>query len=225
MKLVNVPLAQSVIAIVPSRGFGYLPDAVKAVVDRYKFVEFPTDPHQLFPIDPNGSINFRHGKLEVDGRVIVIGWLQVYQSGVSITTDTDTRDCDLVLDDVVRWAAANFHLEFETLRPVGHSSQLVVQFERRLADFFTMLRPVIEPVQNKIDDFYLVKPPFELTSLVFHFDQTVQPGFAPSAIKIEPRQATPFDKRLYYSEAPLSTFDHLEFLERFEKHCLEGTLN
>ncbi len=62
MKLINVQLAQSVIAVTPNRGFGYLPDAVKAVVDRYAFVEFPTDPHQLFPLDPNGSINFRQGK-------------------------------------------------------------------------------------------------------------------------------------------------------------------
>ncbi|HUY26628.1 MAG TPA: hypothetical protein VMV27_04340 [Candidatus Binataceae bacterium] len=222
MKLINVPLAQSVIAVTPNRGFGYLPEAVKAVVDRYKFVEFPTDPHQLFPLDPNGSINFRHGKLDVDDRVIVIGWLQVYQSGLSISTDTDTRDSDLVLDDVLKWAAANFKFEFEIIRPIGHSSQLVVQFERKLSEFFPMLRPAIGLVQNRIDDFYLVKPPFELTSVVFHFDQTVQPGFAPSAIKIEPRSATPFERHLYYSEAPLSTLDHLELLRRFEKHCLEA---
>ena len=222
MKLINVPLAQSVIAVTPNRGFGYLPDAVKAVVDRYKFVEFPTGPHQLFPADPNGSIDFRHGKLEVSDRVIVFSWLQVYQSGLSVSTDTDTRDSDFVLNDVLEWTAAHFNFEFEIIRPIGHSSRLVVQFDRKLADFFPMLRPVIEPVQNRVDDFYLVKPPFELTSVVFHFDQTVQPGFAPSAIKIEPRQATPFDKRLYYSEAPLSTLDHLELLGRFEKRCLES---
>jgi hypothetical protein len=221
MKLINVPLAQSIVAVTPNRGFGYLPDAVKAVVDRYGFVEFPTDPHQLFPLDANGSVNFRHGKLELGDRAIVIDWLQVYQSGVSISTDTDTRDSDVILDDVLKWSAAHFKIEFELVRPIGHTSQVVVQFERTLADFFPMLRPVTEPIQNRIDDFYIVKPPFELTSLVFHFDQTVQPGFAPGAIKIEPRQGAPLNKRLYYSEAPLSTVDHLELLARLEKYCSE----
>ena len=222
MKLVNIQLAQSLIVVTPNRGFGYLPDVVKTVVDRYKFVEFPTAPNELFPADPNGSVNFRHGKIELQGKLIIIGWLQVFQNGVSISTDSDTRDSDLVLDDVLKWAASTFNLEFQVVRPLGHTSQLFVQFERKLADFFPTLRPVTATIQQHIDDFYPAKPPYELTAMTFHFDQTVYSNIAPAAIKIEPRLTVPFDQKLYYSEAPLSTADHLELLALFERTCLES---
>jgi hypothetical protein len=217
MKLVNVQLAQSLVAVIPNRGLGYLPDSAKTVVDRYKFLEFPTSPHEFFPTDPNGSINFRHGKIELNGRTIVIGWLQVFQTGISVSTDSDTRDSDLVLDDVLKWTAATFNLEFRTVRPVGHTSQLIIELKRTLADSFPKLKPVAASIQPHIDDFFPTKPQYELTSMTFHFDPTAHPSFAPSALRIEPRVNTPFAERLYYSEASLSTADHLEFLELFER--------
>lgn len=223
MKLVEVRLAQSVKAVIPNRGFGYLPDAIKAMVNRYKFIEFPTEPHQLFPADPNGSINFRHGRIDLNGRTIVIGWLQLFQTGISISTETNTSDSDLVLNDLLQWAESNFNIEFEEIRPIGHASQLYIQFDLMLADFFPALRTVGDTIGRKIDDFYPVKPPYELTSVIFHFDQTLHPSLAPAAVKIEPRVGVPFAQRIYYSEAPLSTADHLELLANFERICLESS--
>jgi len=217
MKLIQVILAQSIAAVTPNHGFGYLPDALSAVLGRYKFVDFPSQPHQFFPADSNDPINFRHGKIEIGGKTIVIAWLQIFQSGVAISTDSDTKDSDLVLDDVLDWAASRFNLEFKIVRPgFGHLSQIVVQLERNLSDYFPALKPVLADVQSKLDDFYTAKPAYELTSLLFHFDQSIHPSLAPNGIRLEPRAGVPFDQRLYYSEAPLSTENHLELIQRIE---------
>jgi len=222
MKTVAVQLAQSVIAVRVNRNLGYLPDAARAVVDRYKFVEFPTSPHEFFPVDSNQPINFRHGRWELKDRVLVIGWLQIYQTGFAVSVDTNTADSDLVLKDVMGWASSHFNIEFEVVRPTGHLSQLDVRFERRLGELIPQLKPVGAAITKGIGDFFTSRPAYELTGVTFHFDPTANPTWAPSAVKIEPRLGVPFGDRVYFSEAPLSTNDHIIVLERFERTCLES---
>jgi len=221
VKIISVTLAQTLKAVRPSHGFGYLPDAVRAVVDRYKFVEFPTEPHELLPTDPNQAINFRHGKLELTTGVLIIDQLQVYQTGLVVHTSTSTTDSDLIVDDVLHWASSHFQISFEPIRPVGHLSQLEVRFEKRIADFFPALKAVGSGMSKGLDDFWEFHPAYELTSLIFSFDPSVHPSPAPSFFKIEPRVNVAFEENIYFSEAPLSTKNHATLLERFERVCLE----
>lgn len=221
MKLISVPLAQTIKAVRANRGFGYLPDAVSAVVERYKFVEFPTQPHEFLPADPNQPISFRHGKIEVEGRTVVIAQLQVYQMGLVVHTDTTTTDSDRIADDILDWASSHFEIIFESIRPIGHLSQLEVQFEKRIAEFFPALKAIGSGMSKGLDDFWEFRPSYELTSLIFSFDPTKYPSPAPSFFKIEPRVNVAFEENIYFSEAPLSTDNHVTLLERFERVCLE----
>jgi hypothetical protein len=221
VKLISVPLAQTIKAVRANRGFGYLPDAVSAVVERYKFVGFPTRPHEFLPADPNEPISFTHGKIEIEGRRVVIAQLQVYQTGFVVHTDTNTTDSDRIADDILDWAGSRFEVSFEPIRPVGHLSQLEVRFEKRIADFFPALKAVSSGMSKGLDDFWEVHPSYELTGLIFSFDPSRFPSPAPAFLKIEPRVNVAFEENVYFSEAPLSTDNHVTLLERFERVCLE----
>jgi hypothetical protein len=222
VKLISVPLAQTIKAVRASHGLGYLPDAVRAVVDRYKFVEFPTQPHEFLPADPNQPTSFRHGKIEIESRTVVIAQLQVYQMGFVVNTDTNTTDSDWIADDILHWASSHFEITFEPIRPVGHLSQLEVQFEKRIADFFPALKAVSAGMSKGLDDFWEFHPSYELASLTFSFDPSLHPSLVPAFFKIEPRVNIAFEENIYFSEAPLSTDNHVTLLERFERVCLES---
>ena len=202
--------------------YGYLPDAMKALVERYGFVGVPTTREEFFPTDPSTGITFRHGKLVLPDRTIIIDFLQIYQNGLLVTTRTNTSDSDLVIEDVFKWATDTFNTKYEPVRPgFVHSSQLEVRFELSLPELVPVVSSVGNAVTNRLDDFFEIRPRYELISLNFWFDKTKFPNIAPTAVRIDRREAVAFEQEVYWSEAPLSTQDHIEVLAEFENSCLQ----
>src|ERR1700722_7933667 len=93
--------------------FGYVPDAIRALVAQYKFVAFPMRPEEVVPAEATSALTFRQGKCELPHKEIVIDILQVFGAGLLAGTRTGTSDADLILDDVFNWARTNFGCEFE----------------------------------------------------------------------------------------------------------------
>lgn len=223
MKYVKVIQAQSVkaVTISPAGWFGYLPVAIQDFTDQYKFVKSPTTATEMIPLDANLPVVFREGKLDLPDRSIIIWELQVFQSGLIVFVRTNTGDSDIVAEHVMEWAKDHFRITFEPIRPIGHYSQLEVEFERSVAEMFKPLNEVGKAIAEGLDDFWNPRPAYELINLHFGYDPFTAPKSAPATFKIERRAEIPFDKNLYFSEAAMTTDNHVAVLEKFERVCVE----
>lgn len=224
MKVISVMLAQSMKAVRTVGGsLGYLPDAMKLLVERYGFVGLPATREEIFPSDASKGVIFRHGKCTLADRVIVIEYLQIFPNGLLIATQKDTADADLVVEDVLNWAASTFNFQYEPIRPsIAHNSQLEVRFDKSLPQLLPVLSSVGDAISSRLDDFFETKPRYEFMTLNFYFDKTKVPPLAPSVFRLDRREGVPFDQEVYWSEAPLSTRHHIEVLTEFETTCLKA---
>jgi hypothetical protein len=222
MKVLSVLRAESVRAVRTIGGtLGYLPEASALLVERYKFIGIPTN-EELLGTDPNKGITFKQGKWESNQKTIAIDFLQVLPMGISVVTHTNTSDSDAILEDTMSWAQSQFNLEFESIKPgIGHASQLEVRLEKQLPDLFPFLKTISSSITESLDDFWDMRPRFELININFWVDKTKFPFFAPSIFRLDRRSNIPFEHNVYYSEAPLSTNNHVMVLSKLERVCLE----
>ena len=65
----------------------YYPDLISKIKDRYQFVIVPKN-EDLVPSDPPKGAEFKIGRLNVDGRTIVINVLTVFSDGLVVDTAT-----------------------------------------------------------------------------------------------------------------------------------------
>jgi hypothetical protein len=220
MRVLSVIMAQHMRALRAVGTLGFLPDALGKFLDKYKFQKFPTLADEFLLTDVNKSIDFEHGKVDVDGTTIVIGRLQIWTNGLSVVTTTTTREAELALIDVLKWASEVFSVTFEEIRSPANYGQLEIQFDNRIARGFPALAALSTSIKEGLDDFFGFKPEYELSGLSFSFDTTAYPQIAPSPFKLEPRTGGAFKDRVYFSEAPLATDKHIAILKRFEEICL-----
>ncbi len=81
----------------------YYPDLIPKIKERYQFVISPKN-EDLLPSDPPKGAEFKIGKLDIEGRTIVVNVLSVFSDGIVIDTTTSTDDADAVLSDLIDWA-------------------------------------------------------------------------------------------------------------------------
>jgi len=230
MERLSVLLAQTM-RIVQVRGmFGYLPEAVNALVKNYGFVGYPREAELaaiLVAPDSNATAKpavFTQGKAPIDGRTLVIDRLEIYNNGIVANTHTDTNDSDLIVADVLRWSSERFKVTYDEIKPsAGHSSQLEIRFARPLPELMPALAPVGKRISDSLEkDFWGFEPAYHVVGVNFYFDKNKYPAFAPSVVRIDYRAGQPFERNVYWSEAPLATADHEAVLTEFENACLKA---
>jgi hypothetical protein len=231
MQLLTVLQAQTVRTTRPIRGgYGPLPDAIKAVADRYHFIGKPADTDIVAatsvatnPNIPAKPLIFLQGQTTVRHRVIAIERLEIYAAGFLVATRTNTSDTDLIADDVIVWASSHFDITYEDLRAGrGHMSQIDFRFERPLPELFPQFARIRNRMSSELAEFFEFSAPYELTALQFWFDKNKFPTFAPPLLRIDRRDGVPFEQNVYWSDAPLTTDGHIAVLSDFEQACLEA---
>jgi hypothetical protein len=224
MKLISILKGTTINASKPSAAFGYLPEVIAEVATRYHFVEFPTDISQLIAhgtLEPESPAVFRHGKTNIGDRLLLIDELQVYANGTVVSTQGPTTDSDIITEQLVIWASERYNLQFESIKPFGHVSNIEVRFTNPLPDLFSPLRELGSAINASLGPFWEDMPPYEMTAIYFGMDPTRAPKNNAGIFRIERRAEMPFEQGLYFSEAAISTDNHLKILEKFERICLE----
>ncbi|MDO8432166.1 MAG: hypothetical protein Q7S58_07110 [Candidatus Binatus sp.] len=221
MRLLNVYQAQ-VARIVRSIGnYGYVPDTVKAVVDRYNFVKYPQGADLIMDVISPKPLTFSQGKVVIDDRVIVVEKMEIYQGGLLVTTRSNTTDSILVLDNALGWASERFGIKYEEIFPAPmYFSQLEIGLELPLPQCFPQVSTIGSAISKRLSKFWEKPPRFEMTGFTFYFDKFKYPAHSPVPFKLERRAENPFEKEVYWTEAPLSTDDHVAVLTEFEQACL-----
>jgi hypothetical protein len=214
MKVVTILTASAFRIFRPFGSFGYLPDAIKKTVEQFQFVDYPKEASQLFPADTSQPINFRHGKVVIDDRVVVIDWLQIYVAGIQVATQTNTTNALAALDHIADWGVREFGLTLEPVKSPGFFSQLNIRFEKPLPELFPQFKPIARELSAKHPDFLSFRPEFELGALQFVYE--AKANFNPVPFRLERATNVNFAENLYLSDAPLATDDHIKVLEDFE---------
>lgn len=214
MKLLSVKQARSIwlVNLVDlTRGRSVTP-MIPSIIDRYKFLKFPTKPEEL---DLSQGVKFLAGTFQKNQNNLAID-LTVFNDGFVADTRSSTEDSDDFLNEHLTWIATELNLSpyQEVLRSKVYFSELSVQTDKHL----NALNPKLENFAKRITSLIVGHNhhpiSFETTGITFWTDPIVVNP--PGPFRFERAENTPFGDHRYYSAAPLQTNVHFEMLMELE---------
>lgn len=188
----------------------YYPDLIPKIRERYQFAIVPKN-EDLVPSDPPKGAEFKIGKLEIDGRTIVINVFTVFSDGLVVDTTTSTDDADLFLSDLTQWARE----AIPNITPTGpryYLNQMEVQTTASLENYLLPLLPIGEKISTLLSSYMTETPSYQLSTVALHFDQLGKSLPLPGAFSLERRANVAYARNVWFVQAPLKTGDHVALL-------------
>ena len=176
---------------------------------RYSFLAGPKDEDLV--ADPPKGAEFRHGKLKIRDKVVVIDRLTIFTDGIAVDTASSTDDSDLFLDDLAEWAKITLPKAL-VHGPRYYLSHIELKMSRRLEAYVPFFQPIGEKITNFLNSYGIKVPRYEATALNLYFDQSGKTNPQPGVFYIDHRQGIPYSEDLWFSQAPLKTLDHIRLL-------------
>jgi hypothetical protein len=187
------------------------------LVDKYDFQTFPMKPED-FDLEKKG-VKFEGGK----ARGLLVDSLTIYNGAIVLDTLSSTNDSKAILLDLLEWGRTELGLSYDErlIRRWGYISHVV--FESNI----DLLALCSSPLQK------LAAKTTAVTEEIFeglkYVPSQVWIGHDPAvrqhsiaSFYIAHRVNTPFSGRTFFSEAPLPTDLHLQFLREFEQDVEES---
>lgn len=188
-------------------------ELLKAVQDRYKFKVMPTLAQLQEFNTKKQAIPFSMGEFEWSGGVASMA-ATYYADGLMVETRAGTAAADECLSDLLGWLET--HHSMTSIKSLSirkiYSSEVYVKLAKNLTTINPKLQRVVKLFAEKSRS--VGSTPFELTGITIGADPSFKsqhPSF-----KLERDVQVPFDDSRYFSFAPLSTDQHLTFLEEIE---------
>ena len=194
----------------------YYPDLIPKVKERYQFAIVPKN-EDLVPSDPPKGAEFKIGKLEIEGRTIVINVFTVFSDGLVVDTTTSTDDADLFLSDLTQWAKE----AAPNIIPMGpryYINQMEVQTTSSLEHYLPSLKPIGEKISRLLSSYEIEAPSYQVSTVALHFDQLGKSLPQPGAFSLERRTNIAYADNVWFVQAPLKTADHVALLKDLERH-------
>jgi hypothetical protein len=194
----------------------YMPDVIRAIIEKYGFAGYPKN-EDIVPSDPPKGLEFIHGQLLIeDHPAAVIDKFTMFNDGLIVDAAVSTDDGDRFLRDISTWIAVQMPLVTFS-GPPFYVSQLEVK--AKFSDE-NITPPIFRNAGTRIAtllDGYGVKvPAYQTSSIAMHYDASRMPQPQPGQLQIERRAELPYDAGVWFTQAPLKTTDHVQLLERLE---------
>ena len=189
---------------------------VEAVAQRYQFKSVPT-PDQL----SHGPANFHYGKIEREGRTIVIDqllvtYIDVRATSISASTKTSTDDAAFFLTDLLQFAHTEFALDVTKTYPDYFHSILEVAYDKVIS--FPDFQQFGELITSLVRGYgFNSMPEYQLTAINLHVDPTIPMLPQGLPFTFERRAGAAFSENKYFSRGPLTTEDHEHVLLEIER--------
>jgi hypothetical protein len=196
----------------------YLPDLIRKISERYAFAIAPTNYETVM----KEGAKYKEGRFVVEGRTIAIKEMGFFVDGIlAVTWNTD--DADVVLNDLILWAAQDFGFrEPRTKLPRRFVSSVVVEFDVELSRAVTAFDELQEGFASAIKENYDMDPEINASKIALSADPTKLRPQATFEFTIERRAGRPYSENRYFSSATLPTASHLDLLGAFERRLLTG---
>jgi len=187
-----------------------VPDFVKAITERYGFVKFPA---KIEEFDLAKGITFSYGKTGS----ININEVVLYNAGTVIETGSSTKDCEIVLSDLIQWVQELVGFKYTpVIEPRRFFlSELAISSPWNLDKLNRAFAELCSKVSVSVSAY--AHQPFKFETSVSALPDLSNIKITPGAFRIDRLAGAPFEENKYYSMAPLPTEDHLEILAEFEK--------
>lgn len=193
------------------RGKVFNADFVQEVVKRYKFQKFPKTFEEF---DEVKGVVFEDGKI---GNKIIQKFT-IFNTVLVLDTRSHTNDSKQILDEMLAWGAAKFGLNYQ---PGGIKRFAYVSDVTFFSDV-----PILGAASHPIMDL-AAKTSAAVTEMwddpIVYHPANIAVGHDPlsrkngiAAFTITHRAEHKFSENKYFSESPLPTDKHLQFLEEFE---------
>jgi hypothetical protein len=165
---------------------------------------------------------FQSGRFSRKKRSIPIDQLNITYidarvTSIGVLTKSSTDDGVAFLDDLMTWAKRQYRLDATETFPTFFHSQLEVVLDVPLGQGFPTLQSLGRTVQRHLSRYGIPTSEYEPTSIVMFIDTLNKQPPAPTAFAIERRVGAPFSENKFFSQAPLTTADHLAVLKQLEK--------
>jgi hypothetical protein len=220
MQLSAVTLARLFAFIEPAdlnpRGRTHYPDLAAALVGRYGFLKYPQKSEDF---DESKGISFNGGKFGEIGNINV----QIWSYGILVDTSSSTDDSEKVLEDALSWGAKAMGLAYKPglIKRKAFVSQLTFHSDINLESLHPALSNLSKRLTGRVPLHFGQSVVYMPTAFSVGYDPTsIKAG--PSAFTIERRNEIPFSENKYFSTAPLTTSEHLTFLNEFETDVLSS---
>jgi hypothetical protein len=191
-------------------------DLVPAIVERYSFQSFPTK-WEDFDLSDKG-VSFRSGRMGD----VVIDELKIYSGLSYVESLSNTDDSRLVLIDLLEWGARDLGLTYTdgVIKHWAYISQISFTSE------FPLLRSLSSPLDRiahrtgkKVSEFFGEEISYYPMNFVAGHDPRVRKnGIA--VFSVQQRAGVKFGENKFFSEAPLPTDVHLDFLREIESEAM-----
>jgi len=220
MEVRQVLLARTIQLFRTNATVGYLPDVAKMIVEHYEFVVSPKK-DELFPVLPQPSgqpkaVEFKHGRLrKPDGRVLVIQQLAMFNGGFAVDTTTSTEDSDIVLRDLIMLLQPETPSELKQGTKL-YVSQVEIQASPSIENLVPASATLGVSITSLLQSYGLEVARYQVADLTFGADPLGLTPPAPIPFQLQRRIGVPYKGNIWYSQAPLTTRDHVNVLRNLD---------
>jgi len=192
-------------------------DVIRKIKERYQFLKAPERYEEMFPnpLLPEQPITFQGGKFTIGKRDVGIATLQFLPGMFFVDTQTSTDDADAILEDYISTANKE---NPDSLTPTGPSyylSQIEVNMEK-VPDLPSPYQDATQIIDRFLADYGSTVPKYAFWGMNLNLDPHGLGVMAPAFFALERRVGFPFSAKVFFSQAPLRTKDHLVVLEKID---------
>ena len=188
-----------------------LADLLPRLVSRYDFQVVPNKPEDF---DLSKGVRFESGKF--DG--LLIDSFIIYDGAILVDTLSTTDDSKRIICEMLEWGRDEFGLTYEEnqIRRWGYVSDIVFKTDFPLlesisAPFTRLAEKTSKSTEERFEG--LVFRPTQF--FIGHDPEQRKNGIA--NLSIQHRVNTSHTENVYFSESPLPTDLHIQYLQEFEK--------
>jgi hypothetical protein len=193
------------------RGQAFYPAVIRGLVEHYQFQSFP---QKLEDYDEQKGVTLavgRSGDRTID-KVVIYSW------GLTIDTTSSTSDAEQLLDEALRWSAANLRLTYDRamIKRKAYLSQVTFYSDAALLP----LNPLFDGIAKTVSDTVTsnLKLPYRFRPVGILLGADPEEQVIPvQRFSIERRERIAFSENKYFSSAPIPTELHLRLLDEYEK--------
>ena len=223
MEIAAVVLARSVAFVetidLNPRGLLSLPHTVALINERFQFKTSPLNKPPLKDGEKeNKDLEFKDGYFQGVG----VGKLTISGDGVVVDVRSSTTDAKRIINDSLTWLGKEIGLYYspEMITRWSYVSQLTFYSKVDILKPNAALSRLKERLTASVLAEHEEAYDFESTAVALDFDRTLHKR-GTIQFTIQRRQDARFSENKYYSDAPVSTEEHIELLQAYEADMKE----
>ena len=185
----------------------FLPDLVKFIQEKYRFVDFPQTVEHL----TGDSFAFKLGHYNGS----TIAELTLYNEAIFASSDVSTDVLDTFITELIQFARSEFQMNIVQIESQNlYNSRIEVEVKSGFDNWLNIFKPISDQLASAATDAGITSTGYGLVgfSLGAEGPDVVKPG----RFLFERRAGNAFSDNIFFSEAPLSTRAHIELVERLE---------